>query len=109
MDTDRNLLFGVLALQADLLDAARFAEECALALAAGAAGKDDSLTPAERQKLAGQYAARALELLKRADGAGLFRDRERLRQLRTAQELAPLHSRDDFRRWLSGLLRRPQK
>src|SRR4051794_29101804 len=29
MDTDRNLLFGVLALQADLLDAARFAEACA--------------------------------------------------------------------------------
>lgn len=28
MDTDRNLLFGVLALQADLLDAARFAEAC---------------------------------------------------------------------------------
>jgi serine/threonine-protein kinase len=29
MDTDRNLLFGVLALQADLLDAAGFAEACA--------------------------------------------------------------------------------
>jgi serine/threonine protein kinase len=28
MDTDRNLLFGVLALQADLLDSARFAEVC---------------------------------------------------------------------------------
>jgi serine/threonine-protein kinase len=28
MDTDRNLLFGVLALQADLLDPARFAEAC---------------------------------------------------------------------------------
>jgi tetratricopeptide (TPR) repeat protein/tRNA A-37 threonylcarbamoyl transferase component Bud32 len=28
MDTDRNLLFGVLALQADLLDATRFAEAC---------------------------------------------------------------------------------
>ena len=28
MDMDRNLLFGVLALQADLLDAARFAEAC---------------------------------------------------------------------------------
>jgi hypothetical protein len=27
-DTDRNLLLGVLALQADLLDAARFAEAC---------------------------------------------------------------------------------
>src|SRR5262245_47174484 len=29
MDTDRNLLFGVLALQADLIDPARFAEACA--------------------------------------------------------------------------------
>jgi serine/threonine-protein kinase len=29
-DTDRNLLFGVLALQADLLDAGRFAEACAV-------------------------------------------------------------------------------
>src|SRR5262249_5070164 len=30
MDTDRNLLFGVLALQAGLIDAAQFAEACAL-------------------------------------------------------------------------------
>ena len=30
MDTDRNLLFGVLALQADLLDGARFVEACTL-------------------------------------------------------------------------------
>src|SRR5262245_19643286 len=30
MDTDRNLLFGVLALQADLIDADRFARSCAL-------------------------------------------------------------------------------
>src|SRR5262249_61281403 len=37
--TDRNLLFGVLALQADLLDAARFAEACA----AWAARKDTPL------------------------------------------------------------------
>ena len=28
MDTDRNLLFGVLALQADLIDSARFGEVC---------------------------------------------------------------------------------
>src|SRR5436309_1085741 len=38
-DTDRNLLFGVLALQADLLDAPRFAEACA----AWAARKDTPL------------------------------------------------------------------
>src|SRR5262245_17636542 len=29
MDTDRNLLFGVLALQADLLDVTKFADACA--------------------------------------------------------------------------------
>src|SRR4051794_24217939 len=29
MDTDRNLLFGVLALKCDLIDAAQFAEACA--------------------------------------------------------------------------------
>ena len=29
MSTDHNLLFGVLALQADLLDSSRFAEACA--------------------------------------------------------------------------------
>jgi serine/threonine-protein kinase len=54
MDTDRNLLFGVLALQADLLDPDRFAEACA----AWAVRKDtpladllverDWLTPADR-------------------------------------------------------------
>ena len=36
MDTDRNLVFGVLALQADLLDNNRFAEACS----AWAARKD---------------------------------------------------------------------
>jgi hypothetical protein len=30
MDTDRNLLFGVLALQADLIDKGRFVQACAL-------------------------------------------------------------------------------
>jgi serine/threonine-protein kinase len=54
MDTDRNLLFGVLALQADLLDPPRFAEACS----AWATRKDASLadllvqrgwlTPADR-------------------------------------------------------------
>jgi serine/threonine-protein kinase len=39
LQTDRNLLFGVLALQADLLDAARFAEVCA----AWSACKDKTL------------------------------------------------------------------
>ncbi len=39
MNTDRNLLFGVLALQADLIDASRFAEACA----AWAARKNISL------------------------------------------------------------------
>jgi hypothetical protein len=39
MDTDRNLLFGVLALQADLIDNTRFAEACA----AWAARKDLAL------------------------------------------------------------------
>ncbi len=39
MDTDRNLLFGVIALQADLLDATQFAEGCA----AWAARKDSAL------------------------------------------------------------------
>src|SRR5438105_1089525 len=42
MGTDHNLLFGVLALQADLIDAAQFAEACA----AWTARKDRS--PAER-------------------------------------------------------------
>jgi hypothetical protein len=39
MSADKNLLFGVLALQADLLDAARFAEACS----AWAARKDTPL------------------------------------------------------------------
>jgi serine/threonine protein kinase len=40
VDTDRNLLFGVLALQADLIDAAQFAEVCT----AWTARKDSSLS-----------------------------------------------------------------
>jgi serine/threonine-protein kinase len=55
MDTDRNLLFGVLALQADLLDPARFVEACVAWTAQKERPLADLLvehgwiTPAERQ------------------------------------------------------------
>jgi serine/threonine-protein kinase len=63
MNTDYNLLFGVLALQADLIDAARFAEACS----AWAAGKNTSLADllVERGWLTGADRADVEKVLQR--------------------------------------------
>jgi len=59
-DTDRNLLFGVLALQADLLDAARFGEACSAWAGRTREPPAAGLCPyaAARLRLAGQLPGR---------------------------------------------------
>jgi serine/threonine-protein kinase len=58
--------------------------------------EDDQLSEQERQKLAEEYAAQAVKLLRRLQVAGYFNAPSRLAQLRQDPELTPLRSRADF-------------
>jgi tetratricopeptide (TPR) repeat protein len=71
------------------------------AYAKTAAEKDGRLPPDERARLAGRYAARGVELLRRAHAAGHFKDPAVLRELRTAADLDALRQRPDFRTLLA--------
>ena len=66
------------------------------ALASAAAQKDEQASPADRAKLAEQYAARAVELLVRAERAGYFATPARLADLKTDPDLATLRTRQAF-------------
>jgi tetratricopeptide (TPR) repeat protein len=81
-----------------LLDAARV-----YSLSAAAARRDDKLPPAERETLAEQYAARAVQLLRRAHAAGYLNNPARVEQLKKDPEFEPLRARDDFRKLLADL------
>jgi tetratricopeptide (TPR) repeat protein len=80
-----------------------FGLACAYAAAAGAAGHDGKLSTAERDRLAAEYAARAVELLSKADKAGLFQDPGTIEDLKQESALDPLRSRDDFRKLLASI------
>jgi eukaryotic-like serine/threonine-protein kinase len=72
------------------------------ALAFAAARKDVARPAAERDKLAKEYATRALELLKRANAAGYFKAPANLAKLKHDPDFDTLRPRDDFRRLLSA-------
>jgi hypothetical protein len=63
------------------------------------AAKDESLSEAARRKLAGSYADRAVDLLRKAMHQG-YKDAE---ELKKNPSFDPLRSRDDFRKLLSDL------
>jgi hypothetical protein len=67
------------------------------------AAKDARLLPAEREKLADQYGRRAVEVLRRAQAAGYFRDAGRLARMKEHKELDPIRDRDDFKRLVAEL------
>ncbi len=69
---------------------------CASALAASAAGKDGALPQAERDRLAEQHAARAVELLVKARVAGHFKPASNYEMLTKEKDLDPLRARADF-------------
>jgi eukaryotic-like serine/threonine-protein kinase len=73
------------------------------AIAAAAVLKDAPLAAAERDRLADQYAARAVQLLSRAAARGLFASAAARAALETDAELAPLRSRPDFKKLLADL------
>jgi hypothetical protein len=75
-------------------------------LCAGAAQRDEQLPPAERQQLAGQYAARAVELLRDVQAKGSLVNRAAT--LRTDVVFAPLKSYEDFQKLLVDLAAKPK-
>src|SRR5207248_6923967 len=76
---------------------------CIYSLSAAAAREDKKLSPEESQKQAEQYATRAVELLAKAEAAGLFNSPDVIRRMKTDSNLFPIVARDDFKRWLAAL------
>ncbi|MBI3468334.1 MAG: tetratricopeptide repeat protein [Planctomycetes bacterium] len=76
---------------------------CIFSLSYLAARSDDSMSEPERQKLSDQYAARAVELLRRARLAGFFQDPSRVDHLRTDPDLDPIRPRAEFVQFLKEL------
>jgi tetratricopeptide (TPR) repeat protein len=74
---------------------------CVYAQASAAVGADARRPQAERDRLAGQYAARSVALLEQARAAGFFRTPVHLGYLKTDTDLDPLRPRDDFRKLLA--------
>ncbi|HEV3080180.1 MAG TPA: hypothetical protein VGY66_10390 [Gemmataceae bacterium] len=70
--------------------------------AAGVA-KDARLPPVERQKLADKYGSRAVELLRKAQAAGYFKNPERLARMKTNDDLDAIRARSDFQKLLLEL------
>jgi hypothetical protein len=68
------------------------------AQAGAAASHDAKLAEPERDKLAGQYAARAVELLKKAEAAGYFQHPDHWADLKKNKDLDPLRGREDFQK-----------
>jgi tetratricopeptide (TPR) repeat protein len=68
-----------------------------LAAVADAAQRDNKIPPAEAARLADQYAARAVQLLRKAYEANFFTDAKARQTLREDPGLASLRGRSDFR------------
>jgi hypothetical protein len=78
------------------------------ARAAASVLKDAKLPQAERDKLAEQYAARAVEILRTCKGTRFFAHRGHLDDLKTAEEFQPLRGRTDFQKLLKECIEKPQ-
>jgi serine/threonine-protein kinase len=83
------------------VDLVNAAYACAMAVSATA--RDMDLAAAERDRLADQYAARAVELLAKAAAMGYYSASASREDLRTASELATLRSRPDFKKLLADV------
>jgi serine/threonine protein kinase len=80
---------------------------CVNARSAAVVREDKKLSAAEIDKLSEQYAAKALEWLRKARAAGYFRDTADVKGLKTESDLACLRDRDDFKSWLTELGKGP--
>jgi hypothetical protein len=80
---------------------------CVHALSASALCRDAGHPLTQREKKAETWARQALDLLRRADRAGLFRDPAMLENLKKDTDLDFLRPRADFQRWLQGIVNPP--
>ncbi len=85
----------------DLTPENRYHLAVAYALSVGAVQRDSGLDPAERKRRADRYAGRALELLRRLQGAGYFKDAGKIRELERDGDLVPFRQRPEVRPWLA--------
>jgi hypothetical protein len=69
----------------------------AYARCSAAAVSDARLPAAERETLAERYGRRSVELLRRAQAAGYFRDPARLARLNENKDFDPVRGREDFK------------
>ena len=76
---------------------------CIFSLSSVAAGKDSGLSQADRETLAEDYAARAIELLGKLRLTGHFKTKAKLDLLKQDSDLDPLRSRDNFKKLLGEI------
>jgi serine/threonine-protein kinase len=77
---------------------------CVHALSSAAALQDIRLAPTDRALRAERYAVEAVELLRKARAASYFNGPARIGQLIKDVNLAPLQSREDFRKLMAALM-----
>jgi serine/threonine-protein kinase len=78
-----------------------------LSLASAAVGQDAHRPAAERQQLAERYAAGAVALLRRLQSQGYFKNPSNVTYLEKDKDLDPLRGRDDFKKVLKELEKKP--
>ena len=70
-----------------------------LACWGGAPGGKDG----DPAKLKEQYAARSVELLRKAESAGFFKDKKNIEHMKKDTDLEPLRQREDYKKLLKEL------
>jgi WD40 repeat protein/tetratricopeptide (TPR) repeat protein len=80
---------------------------CVYAQAAAAVSRDSTLTDAKRKSLVDDYAAKAMDFLRKADAGGFFRDTNHISRFGEDADLKPLRAREDFRRLVESVGRKP--
>jgi tetratricopeptide (TPR) repeat protein len=76
---------------------------CLYAVASRTATTDTKLTPEERGKRVEEYAVKAIDLLRRAQQAGYFKDPLRIKYLGAERDFDTLRQREDFKRVMGAI------
>jgi len=80
-----------------------------LCFCSAAAGKDERLPAAERERLADEYGGRAVVLMRRFAETGYLNDPNRRAHVKNHNNFAPIHARDDFKTLFAELELNPWK
>jgi serine/threonine-protein kinase len=79
---------------------------CVFALAITAVRADEKLSASERDRLAGDYETRAMEMLRRSQADGFFRSPGQVKNFRTDVDLDALRPRKDFQEFIADVERK---